>query len=55
VLTREVSSNVGGVNQAADETGASAGQILTAAGELSKQAETLRAEIDSFLEKVTNG
>jgi methyl-accepting chemotaxis protein len=44
-----VSANIGGVSQAANETGAAAGQIHRAAGELSQQSETLRAEVDKFL------
>jgi len=48
--TREVSSNILGVNEAASETGRSSGQLLTAASELAKQAETLRSEVDDFLE-----
>ncbi|WP_316980310.1 methyl-accepting chemotaxis protein [Shumkonia mesophila] len=47
--TQEVSANIGGVSQAANETGAAAGQINRAAGELSRQSETLRAEVDKFL------
>jgi methyl-accepting chemotaxis protein len=50
--TREVSSNVAGVTQAAAETGAAAQEVLKAAGELSKQSETLRAEVADFLSKV---
>ncbi|HET6159135.1 MAG TPA: methyl-accepting chemotaxis protein [Dongiaceae bacterium] len=48
--TREVSANILGVNEAATETGRSSGQLLTAAGELAKQAETLRGEVDDFLD-----
>ena len=50
VGTREVSSNISGVNQAATETGQSSTQMLEAATELAKQAETLRGEVDDFLE-----
>ncbi|MBE0529670.1 MAG: HAMP domain-containing protein [Rhodospirillales bacterium] len=50
--TQEVSANIGGVSQAANETGAAAGQINRAAGELSRQSETLRAEVDKFLANV---
>ena len=50
--TQEVSSNVAGVTQAATETGAAAQQVLSAAGELSKQSETLRAEVSGFLTKI---
>ena len=40
---------VGGVSQAASETGAAAGQVLTAAGDLSKQAEQLSGEVQTFV------
>ncbi|WP_316980308.1 methyl-accepting chemotaxis protein [Shumkonia mesophila] len=50
--TQEVSSNIAGVSAAANETGAAAGQINRAAGELSRQSETLRAEVDKFLANV---
>jgi methyl-accepting chemotaxis protein len=48
--TREVSANILGVNEAATETGRSSGQLLSAAGELAKQAETLRGEVNDFLD-----
>jgi methyl-accepting chemotaxis protein len=47
-----VSSNIVGVNQAAAETGTAAGQVLTAAEELGKQAATLRAGVDGFLANI---
>ena len=50
--TQEVSENVAKVNQAATETGTAAGQVLQTAGELSKQAKSLRAEVDKFLAEV---
>jgi methyl-accepting chemotaxis protein len=50
--TGQVSSNIVGVNQAAGETGAAANRVLVAADELGKQAETLRADVDSFLAHV---
>lgn len=50
--TTEVSSNIAGVTQAANETGAAAGQIATAAGNLSQQSETLRSEVNKFLTTV---
>ena len=50
--TQEVSANVGGVTQSSRETGSAATQVLGAAGELSKQAETLRREVDQFLSSV---
>jgi methyl-accepting chemotaxis protein len=47
--TAEVSSNIAGVTRAATDTGAASGQVLSAATELAKQGETLRAEIGRFL------
>ena len=47
--TQEISSNIGGVSQAAAETGAAATQVLSASDELSRQAETLRKQVDTFL------
>ncbi len=46
--TREVTANIGGVSTAANETG-SAGHVLIAGGNLSKQAEQLSREVDTFL------
>jgi methyl-accepting chemotaxis protein len=50
--TTEVTSNIAGVNQAASETGAAATQVLSSAGELAKQGETLRLKVDEFVAKV---
>lgn len=50
--TRAVTANITGVTVAADETGLAAGQVLSAASELSEQSETLRAEVDKFLATV---
>ena len=50
-----VSSNIAGLSQAAAETGTSAGEVLTASGELSQQAERLRKEVDQFLGMVRAG
>jgi methyl-accepting chemotaxis protein len=47
--TEEISSNISGVAQAAEQTGEAAGMVLTAANDLSHQAETLRGEVDRFL------
>ena len=47
--TGEVTSNIAGVAGAAEETGAAASQVLGAASELSRQAETLAAEVGRFL------
>jgi methyl-accepting chemotaxis protein len=50
--TQEVSSNITGVTQAASETGSAATQVLGASGELAKQSEMLRQEVDKFLSRV---
>ena len=50
--TTEVTRNIAGVTQAATDTREASGLVLTAAGDLSKQAETLRAEVDTFLATV---
>lgn len=50
--TREVSSNISGVNQAATETGAAASQVVNSAGELASHAEKLRGVVDEFLKSV---
>ena len=47
--TQEVASNIVGVQQAAEQTGAASAQVLGASEELSKQSETLRSEVDSFV------
>jgi len=50
--TEQVASAIAGVNQATAETGKAASQVLTSADALGKQAETLRADIDTFLGKI---
>lgn len=47
--TQEVSANIQGVNQAAVEAGASSTQVLSAADELSKNSETLKSEVTTFM------
>ncbi|WP_424629152.1 methyl-accepting chemotaxis protein [Bradyrhizobium sp. SYSU BS000235] len=47
--TSEVSSNIVGVSQASIEAGAAASEVLNASGELRREADTLRSEIDTFL------
>ena len=48
--TQEVTSTIASVNQAALETGTAASEMLAEADGLSKQAETLRREVTSFLD-----
>ncbi|MBD8908063.1 methyl-accepting chemotaxis protein [Methylorubrum zatmanii] len=50
--THEVTTNIGGVAYASEETGAAASQVLGAASELSRQSAHLRAEVGRFLDTV---
>jgi methyl-accepting chemotaxis protein len=50
--TNDIATNIEGVSRAASETGAAATQVLGAAGELSKQSEMLRHDVDQFLATV---
>jgi methyl-accepting chemotaxis protein len=50
--TSEVSSNIVGVSTASAEAGAAAGEVLTASGALRREADVLRAEVDSFLSNI---
>jgi methyl-accepting chemotaxis protein len=50
--THEVSKNIGGVNKAAADTGAAAQQVSDSSAALGQQAETLRADVESFLDKI---
>jgi methyl-accepting chemotaxis protein len=47
--TGQVSSNIAAVNQAAEKTGKASGTVLSSAEQLTKQAATLRADVDRFL------
>nr|WP_294512293.1 methyl-accepting chemotaxis protein [uncultured Rhodopila sp.] len=47
-----VTIGIGGVSQAAGETGTAAGTFLSAASDLSKQAEQLASEVNGFLTEV---
>ena len=47
--TQDVTTNIGGVSAAANETGGAAGLVLSAASNLSKQAEQLSGEVNEFL------
>ncbi len=53
--TQEVSSNIATVSQSSSETRSMAGDVNAAARELSKQAETLKHEINLFLAQVRSG
>ncbi len=50
--TSDIATNIEGVSRAASETGAAATQVLGAAGELSKQSEMLRHDVEDFLATV---
>ncbi|OQW55124.1 MAG: chemotaxis protein [Proteobacteria bacterium SG_bin9] len=47
--TTEVSSNIVGVSEASSEAGSAANEVLNASGNLRREADTLRSEIDNFL------
>ena len=50
--TGEVSENISGVNEAARETGVSATRVVDSAAALSRNGETLKVQVDSFLREV---
>ena len=50
--TGEVSSNINGVAQSASETGAAAAQVRATSGEVAQQGESLKAEVDRFLQGI---
>jgi methyl-accepting chemotaxis protein len=50
--TGEVSQNIAGVNDAARETGIAASQVVESAGELSRNGEDLKTQVDAFLREV---
>lgn len=53
--TQQVSDNITSVTQAAQEAGAASGQVMSAAGELSQQAEMLKGEVSTFIAQVRAG
>jgi methyl-accepting chemotaxis protein len=50
--TQAVSANISGVTQAAQQTGIAAGQVLEAAGELSRNGTVLKSQVADFLHTV---
>ncbi len=50
--TQQVSANITGVSQAADETGKMATDVLGASRELSEQADLLKKEVRAFIERI---
>ena len=53
--TTEVSSNIGSVRHAAEETGTAAADVLRAATELGKNGSILKSQVDEFLRTVRAG
>ena len=47
-----MSANITSVNEAAQNTGRSAAQMLEASTDLARQGDTLRVEVTKFLEEV---
>ena len=52
VGTREVTANIEGVSHAAQESASASAQVLASAQQLASQAETLRSEMNNFLQTV---
>lgn len=50
--TADVTRNISGVTQATAQTGAAAGQVMDAAGIMSREAAGLRAQVERFLRDV---
>jgi methyl-accepting chemotaxis protein len=50
--TGQVSSNIAAVNYAAEKTGTASNSVLASAEQLSKQAATLRGDVDRFLANI---
>ncbi len=50
--TADVSSSVSGITGAMSETSAAANQVASSANDLARQGETLRGEVNIFLEKI---
>ena len=50
--TTEVSNNITGVTQAAGEAGSASNQVLSASKELALKSTELKAEVNSFIEKI---
>ncbi len=50
--TEQVSASIGGVNQAASQTGAAATKVLTASQQVSQQADSLFDAVEGFLTEI---
>ncbi|WP_374650502.1 methyl-accepting chemotaxis protein [Dongia sp.] len=53
--TDEVNRNIGGVSRASEDAGSASSQVLSAAGDLSRQSQALANEVDGFIAKVRAG
>ena len=53
--TRKVSTNIHGLDQAAQETGHAANDVLCASQDLSRQTESLNAQLAQFIQKIRGG
>ncbi len=53
--TEEVTRNISCVSQASQEAGAASGEVMSAAGELSKQAEMMKTEVTKFITQIRTG
>ncbi len=53
--TQQVSDNIASVSEASNEAGAASGEVMSAASELSQQAEFLKGEVDKFIIQVRAG
>jgi methyl-accepting chemotaxis protein len=52
--TQEVSANIAQMSEVTQESGKAASEVLQASSELSQQAESLKSEIDTFLEAMSS-
>jgi methyl-accepting chemotaxis protein len=50
--TQQVTSSIASVTEAARQTGTAAGELLGASGDLAKQAEVMRAEVEKYISGV---
>jgi methyl-accepting chemotaxis protein len=55
LAAQDVAKNISGVSAGAQETATAVNQVLSAAGQLSEQAESLRVVVDQFLVEVRAG
>jgi methyl-accepting chemotaxis protein len=50
--TADVTSTIGGVQTASQDTSSAASQVLASAGELGRSGQLLKQQVDRFLEEV---